>query len=36
MSLIPNNMRSIKGIDKPIQLREKSLPEKCVSLKSHI
>lgn len=37
MSLIPNNMRSIKGLDKPIQLREKSLPENmCIIKISHM
>ena len=37
MSLIPNNMISIKGLDKPIQLREKSLPEnKCIIKISHM
>jgi hypothetical protein len=37
MSLIPNNMRSIKGLDKPIQLREKSLPENMCFIKiSHM
>ena len=33
MSLIPNNMKSIKGLDKPIQLREKSLPENMCIIK---
>jgi hypothetical protein len=33
MSLIPNNMRSIKGLDKPLQLREKSLPENMCIIK---
>jgi hypothetical protein len=37
MSLIPNNMRSIKGLDKPIQLREKSLPKNmCIIKISHM
>jgi len=37
MSLIPNNLRSIKGLDKPIQLREKSLPENmCIIKISHM
>ena len=37
MNLIPNNMRSIKGLDKPLQLREKSLPEKlCIIKISHM
>ena len=37
MSLIPNNLRSIKGLDKPIQLREKSLPKNmCIIKISHM
>jgi hypothetical protein len=39
MSLIPNNMRSIKGFvrNKPIQLREKSLTENmCIIKISHM
>jgi hypothetical protein len=37
MSLIPNNMKSIKGLDKPIQLREKILPENmCIIKISHM
>jgi hypothetical protein len=47
MSLIPNNLRSIKGLEKPIQLlplrgyeqrlREKSLPENmCIIKISHM
>jgi len=37
MSLIPNNLRSIKGLDKPIKLREKTLPENmCIIKISHM
>jgi len=37
ISLIPNNLSSIKGLDKPIQLREKSLPENmCIIKISHM
>jgi len=33
MSLIPNNMRCFKGLDKHIQLREKSLQENMCIIK---
>lgn len=37
MRLIPNNLKSIKGLDKPIQLREKSLSENmCIIKISHM